>query len=163
MVVLREQLEHAVVIRLVADLQRIHEHEATAGLQHAREFAKDDAAHLGGNSWNMKMLVTASWLASAAEWPRHWRQGVDPAPAFQMSLRLRDVRLRHVDPERRKARPGLLEEIEKAAGAAADVEKSETALIAPGKSLVQWRQRLPSRGIGGAVEQHLHLGIVAPG
>src|SRR6476620_12293101 len=47
MVVLREELEHAVVVRLVTDLQRIDEHEAAARLEHARELAKHGATDLG--------------------------------------------------------------------------------------------------------------------
>jgi hypothetical protein len=39
------------------------------------------------------------------------------------------------------------EEIEKATGAATDVEKPEAAMIAAGENLVQLRQRLPSLGV----------------
>jgi hypothetical protein len=36
-------------------------------------------------------------------------------------------------------------------------------LVAPGENLVQRRDRLPARGIGGAVEQHLDLRVVTRG
>jgi len=163
-VVLREQLEHAVVIRLIADLQRIEDHEATAGLEHARELSKDRAAHLGRQLMKhedarhrvLAFVIQRNGLPVSDE-------KVDPAPTSQMPLGLSDVSLRHVDPERREARPGLLEEIEKASGAAADVEKPETALIATRKHLVQWKQRLAARCICRAVEQDFHLDIVALG
>ncbi len=80
-----------------------------------------------------------------------------------MTLGLGHVGLRHVDPQRRQARPGLLDEVEKAPGAAAEIDEPQAALIAAGEHLVQRRQRLPPDRIGGALEQHLDLGVVALG
>src|SRR5215469_3916988 len=76
---------------------------------------------------------------------------------------LPDISLRHVEARRGKPRPGLLDEIEKPSGAAADVEERELALIASGKNLVQRDERLAADRIGGAIEQHLDLGVVALG
>jgi hypothetical protein len=45
----------------------------------------------GGNSWNMKMLVTTSKLASVAD------QEVDPRPPAEVTLCVSDVRLRQVE------------------------------------------------------------------
>jgi hypothetical protein len=72
----------------------------------------------------------------------------------------RYVRLRQVEARRGKPRPHLLDEIEKAPGAAADLEMSQFALIAAGKHFVQLRKRLPSRGIDRPVEQYLNLRII---
>src|SRR5690349_1021086 len=44
-IVLRKELQHAVVIRLVPGLQRVEDHEAPAGLEHPRDLGKDRAAH----------------------------------------------------------------------------------------------------------------------
>src|SRR5271166_6767332 len=44
--ILREDLEEAVIVRFVAALERIDEHEAPAGLQDPGELAKGGAAHL---------------------------------------------------------------------------------------------------------------------
>src|SRR5215475_8225630 len=44
---LREQLQHPVVVRLVAILQRVKEHEAAARLEYARELGKRLPSHLG--------------------------------------------------------------------------------------------------------------------
>jgi hypothetical protein len=50
---------------------------------------------------------------------------------LEVSPRLGNIGIRHVDAERRQARPCLLDEIEEAAGPAADVEEPQAALIAP--------------------------------
>jgi hypothetical protein len=75
-----------------------------------------------------------------------------------VTLGVPDVRLRQIEAQRGKPRPDLLDEIEKAPCAAANVEKSQFALIASGNNFVQLRKGLPSRGIGRSVEQHLDLG-----
>jgi hypothetical protein len=54
---LRETLQHPVIIWLIAPLERIHQDQPAAGLEHACGFADHTAAHLGGNSCSMKMLV----------------------------------------------------------------------------------------------------------
>src|ERR1700730_16784174 len=77
-------------------------------------------------------------------------------------FRFRDVSLGHVDAERREARPDLLDAIESAPGAAADVEKPEAALIAPGENLMQGRQGLSAGDVRGSMQQHLDLDVVAP-
>ena len=56
----------AVIVRLVAVLKRVHSDMVSTGFQHAREFTENDRRTLGGTSWNMKMLVTASWLSSGS-------------------------------------------------------------------------------------------------
>jgi hypothetical protein len=68
-----------------------------------------------------------------------------------------------IEPDHGKPRPRLLDEIEKPAGAAGDVEQSQSALIAPGEDLMQRRQRLAAHRIGTALEQHLDLRVVAIG
>ena len=110
------------------------------------------------------MLVTASWLLSGS--------GIASAlptaklvsrPAAQMPPRVPDIGIRHIEAVNGKPRPGLFDEVEKAAGAAADIQKRKLALIAAGEDLVKRRQRLPPDRIGAAVEQHLDLGVVALG
>ena len=64
---------------------------------------------------------------------------------------------------RGKPGPGLLDEIEKAPRAAANVEKHQPALVAPGEDVMERRQRLTPRGVRGAVEEHFDLRIVALG
>src|ERR1700730_11573439 len=88
---------------------------------------------------------------------------MDPDPTPQMLFRLGDVGFGHVEPESRKARPRLLDEIEEASSAAANIEKPEAALVATGEDLMQRRQGLAPDRIGGAFEQHLDLGVVALG
>src|ERR1700681_2813160 len=79
-----------------------------------------------------------------------------------MTFRLGDVSLGHVDAQRSEARPSLLEKIKRASGTAADVEKLEPALIAPGENLMQRRQSLAAGGIRGSMQEHLDLRVVAP-
>ena len=47
MEIMREALEHAVVLGLISGLQRVDDDEAAAALEHARELAKDHPTHLG--------------------------------------------------------------------------------------------------------------------
>src|SRR6516225_5961398 len=86
-------------------------------------------------------------------------QQIEPAPTLEMSPRLLDIGFRHVEPERGQARPGLLEEIEEAPGAAADIDEAQAPLIAPGKYLVQRDERLAADRIRGAAKKHLDLDI----
>ena len=72
-----------------------------------------------------------------------------------------DVSIGHIEPGDFKARPSLLDEIEKAPGATADIEESQLALIASGKYLMELRQRLAPHRIGCSVEQDLDLRVVA--
>ena len=64
-------------------------------------------------------------------------------------------------PEDLESRPGLLGEIEKSSGATAGIKECQFALIASGECFVQRRQRLPSHGVGCAIEQHLDLRVIA--
>ena len=50
--------------------------------------------------------------------------------------------LRHIEPEGREPRPGLFEKIEKAPCPAADVEKSQFALVPSGENFMELRQGL---------------------
>ena len=59
-----------------------------------------------------------------------------------MTLGLPDMGLGQIEADDGKPRPSLLDEIEKAPRAAADVEKHQPALVAPGKDLAEWWQRL---------------------
>src|SRR5207244_10492138 len=43
MIAARKELEHGIVVRFVADLQRVHEDQPTAALQHAGELSKNNA------------------------------------------------------------------------------------------------------------------------
>ena len=63
---------------------------------------------------------------------------IDPAPSLQMTSCLCDISLGHVDAEGREPRPSLFEKVEGTSGTAANVEKSEAALIAPREYLVEW-------------------------
>ena len=84
-------------------------------------------------------------------------------PAPQVSPRVPDIRLGQIEPEHRQPRPALLDEIEEAAGAAADVDQPQSALVAAGECFRQRRQRLPPHRVRRALEQHLDLGVVAVG
>ncbi len=109
------------------------------------------------------MLVTASWLSSADRDGFHLRHHqIDPAPAPEVTSGFRHIGFRQVEAAGRKARPGLLEKVEKASGTATGVEHLEAALVAAGEHLVQRHQRLSPYRIGRTVEQHLDLGVVAP-
>jgi hypothetical protein len=61
-IALRKKLEHAVVVWRIAELKGVHDDEAAAGLS-TRATRKTLRRTLVGNSWNMKTLVTASWLS----------------------------------------------------------------------------------------------------
>ena len=78
-----------------------------------------------------------------------------------MTLGVSDIRLRHIEPEGRKTRPGLFEKIEKAPCPTADVEKSQFALVPSGKNFMELRQGLPARRIGSPVEEHLDLRVIS--
>src|SRR5262249_36571557 len=86
----------------------------------------------------------------------------DPAPASEVAPRLGEISLRHVDADCGKPRPRLFDELEKSPGAAADVDEPQPTLIASGEDLMERQQRLTAGGVGGAVEQHFHLSVVAP-
>ena len=63
---------------------------------------------------------------------------IDPAPSLQMTSCLCDISLGHVDTEGGQPGPSLFEKVEGTSGTAANVEKSEAALIAPREYLVEW-------------------------
>src|ERR1700680_2198909 len=113
MVALRKNFERAVEVGLVPELERIDNHNASAGLEHSRALMKEVAPYL------RRQLVHEEdaghrVLAVVGEGKRLGLSDdeVDPAGAAQMPPRLGEVRLRQVEPDRRQARPGLLEEIE---------------------------------------------------
>jgi hypothetical protein len=70
-----------------------------------------------------------------------------------------DISLGHVEPDGGEPEPRLFDEIEATSGTAADVEKPEAALIAPGKYLVARPQRLPPGRVGRSAKKHLDLRI----
>src|ERR1700716_2167000 len=80
-----------------------------------------------------------------------------------MPLGLPDIGLGQIEAERGQPGPALFDEIEKAARPAANVEKTQPALVAPGEDLVERRPRLTPRGVRGAVEEHFDLRLVSPG
>ena len=80
-----------------------------------------------------------------------------------MPLGLLHIGLGKIEAERGQPGPALFDEIEKAARPAANVEKTQPALVAPGEDLPERRQRLTPRGVRGAVEEHFDLRIVALG
>src|SRR5207248_868615 len=86
---------------------------------------------------------------------------IEPAPAPEMAPRLRDIAVRHVETDNREARPSLLDEVDQAPGATADIEELELSLVAAGEDFMQRDERLATDRIGRAVEQHLNLGVVA--
>src|SRR5262245_59573214 len=160
--ILREQLQHPVVVRLVAVLQRVKKHEAAARLEHARKFTERLPPHLG------RQLVKQEYTRDCILARIRQRDGlgfgdykIEPAPALEMSPRLRDIVVRQVETNDGKARPGLLDKVDQAPGATADVKKLELPLIASRKGLVQRNERLATDHIGRAVEQHLDLDVVA--
>ncbi len=63
-----------------------------------------------------------------------------------MTLGLLHIGLGKIEAERGQPGPGLFDEIEKAARPAANVEKTQLALVAPGEDLTERRQRLTPRG-----------------
>jgi len=69
--------------------------------------------------------------------------------------------LRHIEPEGREPRPNLFERIEKPSCPAADVEKSQFALVPSGEDFMELRQGLPARRIGSSVEEHLNLRVIS--
>ena len=71
-----------------------------------------------------------------------------------------DISFRHIQPECRKPRPSLLNRIKKSPSAAADIEKSQFALIPTSKDFAELRQCLPSDGIGCAVKENFDLGVI---
>jgi hypothetical protein len=78
-----------------------------------------------------------------------------------MTLGIFDIWHRHIEPEGRKPRPGLLGKIKKTPCPAADIEKPQFALVSSGKNLVELRQGLPARCIGSPVEEHLDLRVTS--
>src|SRR3954463_7257601 len=88
---------------------------------------------------------------------------MDARPPPKMALRMPDVGLRQVEAESRQSRPSLLDGIKEAAGATADVNNPQFALISSGKNFRERRQALPSHGVGHALEEHLDLRVVAIG
>ena len=58
-----EKVLEPFIVRLIAALERVYKDEA-ARLQHAAHSRKTTRRTFGGNSWNKKILVTASWLSS---------------------------------------------------------------------------------------------------
>src|SRR5258708_27002870 len=78
-----------------------------------------------------------------------------------MTSCLGDISLGHVETYGGEPWPSLFEKIESTSGAAAHVEKPETALIAPGKYLVERPQRLSPSSVGRSVKKNFDLGIVA--
>src|SRR5262245_40325712 len=87
-------------------------------------------------------------------------QEVEPAPTPEMASGLRHIAVRHVETDDREAWPGLLDEVDEAPGATADVKKLELPLIAPDEDLVQRNERLAADCVGRAIEQHLDLSVV---
>jgi len=81
-IVLREQFEHAVVIRLIADLEGVQDDEASAALESVQA-RKDDARTLGGSSWNRKLAVTDLAFILQGNGLRVCDHEIDPAPAFK--------------------------------------------------------------------------------
>src|SRR6202035_4686934 len=80
-----------------------------------------------------------------------------------MTLCLFHIGLGKIEAERGQPGPGLFNEIEKAARPAANVEKTQPALVAPGEDLTERRQRLTPRGVRGTVEEHFDLGAPVQG
>ena len=116
----------------------------------------------GGNSWNTKILVTTSWLSSGTGSDSAFPNSeVYSRPAFQVTLGVSDIRLRHIEPEGGKTRPGLFEKIEEAPCPTADVEKSQFALVPSGENFMELRRGLPARRIGSPVEEHLDLRVIS--
>src|ERR1700730_14581487 len=65
-----------------------------------------------------------------------------------MTLGLLHIGLGKIEAERGHPGPALFDEIEKAARPAANVEKTQPALVAPGEDLAERRQRLTRRVAG---------------
>ena len=63
MKILREDFEEAVIIRFVAALKRIDYTRRPLDFSTRANSRKAARRTFGGSSWNMKMLVTASWLS----------------------------------------------------------------------------------------------------
>src|SRR5688500_140440 len=162
-IILRKEFQEPCIIRLIAALERIHEDEAPARLQHPSTFAKNDAAHLWRQfveQENTRYRVLA--FIGHGQRLRISNSEVQPRPALQVMLRVFDIWLGHIEPEGRKPRPCLFEKIEKAPSPAANVEKSQLALITSGKNFMELRQGLPARGIGCPVEEDLDLRVISP-
>jgi hypothetical protein len=106
-----------------------------------------------------------SILAAIGQWDRlgFTYNKAGPGPLTLVTLCMSDISIGHVEPEGVKARPGLLHEIEKSSGAAANVEQPQSALITFGEQFVELRQRLPPHRIGRSVEQHFNLGVISLG
>ena len=78
-----------------------------------------------------------------------------------MTLGISDIWLRHIEPEDRQPRPRLFEKIKETPRPAADVEKSQLALVPSGENFMKLRQSLSSCRIGSPVEEDLNLSVIA--
>src|SRR6266849_4387079 len=78
-----------------------------------------------------------------------------------MPLCLLEVSLGQIDSDGGQAGPSLLEKVEKASGATANVEKSQVALIAPGEKLMKRRQHLSPGCIRCSLKKDFDLRIVS--
>src|SRR3954471_8759357 len=83
---LREQFQHPIVIRLVAILQRVKEHESASGLKHARELGKRLAPNFG---WQfVKQEYTCECILARVRQRNglgFGDQEMEPAPALEMA------------------------------------------------------------------------------
>jgi hypothetical protein len=85
---------------------------------------------------------------------------VEARPPLKVAPCVPDIGLRQIEAERRKPWPGLLDQIEGAASATAEIDQPQGALIVPGEDLEKLRQHLAPHRIGGALKQHLNLRVV---
>src|SRR5262249_5342721 len=138
-----------VIVRLVAVLQGVKKHETAARLEHACELGERLPPYLGRQLMKQEYAGECI-LACIRQWDRlgFSDHEIEPAPAPEMAAGLRHVVVRHVETDDGEARPSLLDEVDEASGATADIKKPELPLVAPRKNLVQRNERLAADGIG---------------
>src|SRR5262245_3323785 len=66
----------------------------------------------------------------------------------------------HVQPDCWEPRPNLLNGIKKSSGAAANIEKSQVALVPTSKDFTELGQCLPADRIGCPVKKNFDLGVI---
>ena len=164
MEIVGEEIEQAVPVRLVALLDRIDDHHQPARLHDARHLSQHLGPHLlrqlvqkeRGND-EVEAAVVEGQRLGRGLFELHARCAADQAAClFQIGRT-------EVDAGEPQARPRAVQEGEQPAGAAADIQAPEFALVAALQPFGDRLQGPPAHGVGGAGEENLDLGVVDRG
>ena len=164
MEIVREEVEQAVPRWLVALLDRIDDHDEAIRLQHARHLGQRLLADRLGQLVHQERrhdevearILERQLLGRALD--QFYARGPADQPA-----RLGEIGRAEIEAGELHAGPGVVQEGEQAAGAAADIEAREMALVAARHPVGDRFQRTTAHDVGGAGEQHLDLGVVDRG